>query len=97
MIFNFQGSIIASIAGLMLAFYFARNVLAIPVENKDVEDLSSAIREGSMAFLRRQYAWVSVFVVILAIAISFLDWGRPWGSIAFLIGCLLYTSPSPRD
>jgi len=88
MIFNFQGSIIASIAGLMLAFYFARNVLAIPVENKDVEDLSSAIREGSMAFLRRQYAWVSVFVAILAIAISFLDWGKPWGSIAFLIGAV---------
>ena len=89
MIFNFQGSIIASICGLLLAFYFARNVLAIPVKNEEVNNLSLAIREGSMAFLRRQYTWVSIFVVVLAILISTLtEWGMPWGSVAFLIGAI---------
>ena len=66
MIFNFQGSIIASIAGLLLACYFAKKVLSIPVENEEIKDLSSAIREGSMTFLKRQYTWISVFVVLLA-------------------------------
>ena len=89
MIYNFQGSIVASIAGLLLALYFARKVLSIPVENEEVKELSSAIREGSMAFLKRQYSWVSVFVILLAILIATLtDWGMPWGSIAFLTGAI---------
>ena len=89
MFFAFQEAIIASIAGLILALYYARNVLSIPVENEDVRDLSSAIREGSMAFLKRQYTWVSIFVVILAVLISVLtDWGMPWGSLAFLTGAI---------
>ena len=55
-----------------------------------VEELSSAIREGSMAFLKRMYSWISVFVVILAVLISVLtDWGYPWGSVAFVAGALL--------
>ncbi len=89
MFFAFQEAIIASIAGLILALYYARNVLSISVENEDVRDLSSAIREGSMAFLKRQYTWVSIFVVILAVLISVLtDWGMPWGSLAFLTGAI---------
>jgi len=89
MIFNFQGSIVASIAGLLLALYFAKKVLSIPVENEEVKEISAAIREGSMAFLKRQYSWISVFVILLAILISTLtDWGRPWGSIAFLTGAI---------
>ena len=89
MIFNFQGSIIAAVAGLLLAFYFAKKVLSIPIENEEVKDISSAIREGSMAFLKRQYTWVSVFVILLAILIATLtDWGKPWGSIAFLTGSI---------
>ena len=89
MIFNFQGSIIAAVAGLLLAFYFAKKVLSIPIENEEVKDISTAIREGSMAFLKRQYTWVSVFVILLAILIATLtDWGKPWGSIAFLTGSI---------
>ena len=89
MFFAFQEAIIASIAGLILALYYARSVLSISVENQDVKDLSAAIREGSMAFLRRQYTWVSIFVVILAVLISTLtEWGMPWGSLAFLTGAI---------
>ena len=43
-----------------------------------------------MAFLKRMYSWISVFVVILAILISTLtEWGYPWGSLAFIAGALL--------
>ena len=42
-----------------------------------------------MAFLKRQYSWVSIFVVILAVLISTLtDWGYPYGAIAFVGGAL---------
>ena len=43
-----------------------------------------------MAFLKRMYSWISVFVVVLAVLISTLtEWGYPWGSVAFVAGALL--------
>ncbi|HEX5694762.1 MAG TPA: sodium-translocating pyrophosphatase [Acidimicrobiia bacterium] len=75
---------------LLLAVYYARVVLAAPRGNERMIELSDAIRQGSMAFLRREYIWVSVFVVVMAALIAvFLDWGRPWGAIAYVFGALL--------
>ena len=83
-------SMIAAVAGLTLAGFFANKVLSIKVTDSKVEELSTAIREGSMAFLKRMYSWISVFVVILAVLISVLtDWGYPWVSIAFVAGAVL--------
>ena len=83
-------STIAAAAGLLLAVFYANKVLSIKVTDSRVEELSTAIRQGSMAFLKRMYSWISVFVVILAILISTLtEWGYPWGSLAFIAGALL--------
>jgi len=83
-------SMLAAAAGLMLAAFYANKVLSIKVTDSRVEELSSAIRQGSMAFLKRMYSWISVFVVILAVLISSLtEWGYPWGSVAFVAGALL--------
>ncbi len=83
-------SIIAAALGLALAAFYANKVLSIKVTDKKVEELSSSIREGSMAFLKRMYSWISVFVVVLAILISTLtEWGYPWGSVAFVAGAFL--------
>src|SRR6056300_1170791 len=87
MLFN---SMLAAAAGLMLAAFYANKVLSIKVTDSRVEELSFAIRQGSMAFLKRMYSWISVFVVILAVLISSLtEWGYPWGSVAFVAGALL--------
>ena len=89
MFLNYQGSIIAAVLGLGLAAYFANRILSIEVTDSKVQSLSDAIRKGSMAFLKRQYSWVSIFVVILAVLISTLtDWGYPYGAIAFIGGAL---------
>ena len=83
-------SMIAAAAGLVLAAFYANKVLSIKVTDSRVEELSTAIRQGSMAFLKRMYSWISVFVVILAILISTLtEWGYPWGSVAFVAGAVL--------
>jgi len=83
-------SMIAAAAGLILAAFYANKVLSIKVTDSRVEELSAAIRQGSMAFLKRMYSWISVFVVILAVLISTLtEWGYPWGSVAFVVGALL--------
>src|SRR3546814_18182257 len=52
--------------------------------------LMTAIQEGSRAFLRREYTWVAGFVVIMTVLIAvFLDYGRPWGAIAYISGAVL--------
>jgi K(+)-stimulated pyrophosphate-energized sodium pump len=80
----------AGALGLVLAFYYTRVVLAAPQGNERMVELSTAIRQGAMAFLRREYRWVSVFVVIMAVLIaSLLDWGRPWGALAYVFGAVL--------
>ena len=89
MLLNYQGSVIAALLGLALAAYFANRILSIKVTDNKVQSLSDAIRKGSMAFLKRQYSWVSIFVVVLAVLISTLtEWGYPWGSLAFVGGAL---------
>jgi|FLYL01.1.fsa_nt_gi K(+)-stimulated pyrophosphate-energized sodium pump len=83
-------ALIAGVAALVLAVVYARMVLAAPQGNERMVEIASAIREGAMAFLRREYAWVSVFVVVMAVLIfAFLDWGRPWGALAYVFGASL--------
>jgi K(+)-stimulated pyrophosphate-energized sodium pump len=80
----------AGVAALALAFFFGSQVAAAPAGNEKMRTLSAAIREGAMAFLRREYTWVAAFVVIMAILIfSLLEWGRPWGMIAYVFGAAL--------
>ena len=80
----------AGALGLLLAVYYTRVVLAAPRGNERMVELATAIREGAMAFLRREYTWVSVFVVVMAVLIaSLLEWGRPWGAVAYVFGAIL--------
>ena len=72
-----------------LAAFYARYVMAAHPGNDRMVEISAAIREGSMAFLRREYTWVAVFVAVLAGLIWFL---LPWGALgapAFVFGALL--------
>jgi K(+)-stimulated pyrophosphate-energized sodium pump len=83
----------AGVASLLLATYYTRSVLAAPQGSARMIELSTAIRDGAMAFIRREYRWVSVFVVIMGVLIAvFLDWGMPWGAPAYVFGALLSAS-----
>jgi K(+)-stimulated pyrophosphate-energized sodium pump len=84
-------ALIAGAMGLLLAAYYARQVLAAPPGNVRMQEISAAIREGSMAFLRREYTWVAVFVAAMSVLIFTLlpDYGRPWGAIAYVFGAIL--------
>jgi len=83
----------AGVAGLLLAVVFARQVLAAPAGNDRMREISAAIREGAMAFLRREYTWVAVFVLLMAgLIFALLDYGRPWGAIAYVFGAVLSAS-----
>ena len=80
----------SAILALLLAVYFYRVVRVAEVGTPQMSQIMSAIQQGSRAFLRREYTWVAGFVVIMVVLILiFLDWGRPWGALAYLGGAVL--------
>ncbi len=82
-------ALVSGVAAIALAVVFTRQVYAAPQGNDRMKELSAAIREGAMAFLRAEYMWVSVFVVILALLIGFLlddGWLR---ALAYVVGAIL--------
>jgi len=83
-------ALVAGVLALLLAVYYTRVVMAAPRGSERMIELSTAIRQGAMAFLKREYTWVSVFVLVMAILIAvLLDWGRPWGAVAYVFGAVL--------
>ena len=82
-------AIAAAVAGLVLAAYFSKFVNAAPEGNDVMKEIALAIREGAMAFLRREYRAIAVFVAVLAVVIfAVLPTLRPWGSLAYLMGAV---------
>ncbi|HEX2142721.1 MAG TPA: sodium/proton-translocating pyrophosphatase, partial [Candidatus Limnocylindria bacterium] len=81
---------LSAIAGLVLAAYFYGIVKKAEPGNARMVQLMEAIQAGSRAFLRREYTWVAGFVVLMTVLIAaFLDYGRPWGAIAYISGAVL--------
>ena len=83
-------ALIVGAAGLVLATFYAREVNAASPGNDTMRELMDEIRAGAMTFLKREYTAVAVFVAILAaLILIFLDWGRPWGAVAYVFGAVL--------
>jgi K(+)-stimulated pyrophosphate-energized sodium pump len=88
-------SILAPIGGI-LALIFA-TILYIRVKrqspgNEKMQELSSAIRTGAMAFLKSEYKVLVIFVIVVAALLflaSFYIVNIEWGtSVAFVIGAI---------
>ena len=83
-------ALIASALALLLAYYFAKTVMKADEGTDLMKEIGEAIREGAMAFLRREYQWVSVFVVAMFVLLLVVPIdGRPSASFAYLMGALL--------
>ncbi len=83
-------AVVMGIAALVLAAVYARQVVAVSPGNDRMVQLMGAIREGSMAFMRREYLAIAGFVAIMATLIFvLLPWGRPWGAVAYVFGASL--------
>ena len=79
----------AALAALGLAFIFYRYVRSTDPGNERMRQLMDAIAEGARTFLRREYRWVAVFVVLMVVLlVSVLDWGG-FGAISYALGALL--------
>ena len=78
------------VLSLAVAAFYASQVLSADPGNEEMVRLMSVIRKGAMAFLRREYLAIVVFVALLAVLlVIFLPWGWPWGAVAYVFGAFL--------
>ncbi|MFA7692661.1 MAG: sodium-translocating pyrophosphatase [Candidatus Hydrogenedentales bacterium] len=67
----------SAVLALLFVAYLARYVLSKPQGTDRMVALSRAIQEGAAAFLKREYIWVSGFVVVIAVLIALIGLKRP--------------------
>lgn len=78
---------LAAIVGLAVAAYFAIYVLRQDVGTPKMAEISKAIQEGALAFLKREYRAASFVLVAVALVIAL--WLRqPITAIAYLAGAI---------
>jgi len=72
------------ILGLIIAWLIYRHIKKQPNGNELMQSLEQMIHEGAMAFLKREY---SVLVIFIAVVFILLGWGISWKTaIAFVTG-----------
>jgi len=73
--------------GLLLAWFFYNNVKAASPGDERMVFLMTEIQKGARAFLKKEYSWVSVFVVVMAVLIATLI--APAAAATYVIGAAL--------
>jgi K(+)-stimulated pyrophosphate-energized sodium pump len=75
---------IAGLVGLLFAFYLAGKVSSADPGTEKMQEIASAIQEGAMAFLRREYRTLAIFVIILFFVLGFAI--NFFTAICYLVG-----------
>lgn len=79
---------LAGLISLLFAGIFARSILKEDAGNEKMQEIASAIQEGAMAYLNRQYKTIAVVAVILAALIFFLLEDGTKIAVGFLAGAI---------
>lgn len=80
---------LASILALVFAWLFFKNMMKSSEGTDRMKEIAQHVREGAMAYLRRQYRVVTLVFVILFIilgALAFFKVQNPFVPVAFLTG-----------
>ncbi len=83
-------AMISGIIGISFALFLALQIMKKPAGTEKMQSISEAIHKGAMAFLKREYKTVSIFVLILAVIIFFTISKKT--ALAFIIGALCSVS-----
>ncbi|MCP4830099.1 MAG: sodium-translocating pyrophosphatase, partial [Proteobacteria bacterium] len=67
--------VILGIIGLIAAFVVYRSVLAYSAGTGKVSQIGDQIHDGALVFMRREYTYLGVFVIVVGAAIFFSDLG----------------------
>jgi K(+)-stimulated pyrophosphate-energized sodium pump len=77
---------IAGIVALAFAALLTRYVFKKDTGSPEMFAIGEAIREGAMAYLKRQYKTIAIVSIVLGAIIMGLIEPRPWVGAAFLLG-----------
>lgn len=78
---------IAAVIGLIVAFGLSSWISKVAEGNDRMKEISGYIREGAMAFLRREYKVMIIVIVILFILIAVCI--KPLTGVLYVVGALL--------
>jgi K(+)-stimulated pyrophosphate-energized sodium pump len=81
-------ALLVGFLGLIFMAYNAYEVMRKPSGDKRMNEIASAIKEGAMAFLAREYKTAAIFTLILAVPIYFLAGGLIT-ALTFIAGAFL--------
>lgn len=79
---------IIGVVALLFAFYKASTINKVNPGNPRMIEISTYIQEGAMAFLKRQYTSLAIFVAVLFLILTFVQGLGIKVAICFLIGAL---------
>ena len=82
---------VLGVAALLFAWYKARFVSRQDDGTDRMKEIASFIREGAMAFLRREYSVLSIFALLVAVALFVSNYanGTQLVGISFLVGVIV--------
>tara|TARA_R110002072_G_scaffold192847_1_gene349974 strand:- start:572 stop:2638 length:2067 start_codon:yes stop_codon:yes gene_type:complete len=81
----------ASLAALVFAFFKYKQIMRWDQGSEKMIDISKQIQDGAAAFLKAEYKWLAVFVVVVGAAIASagkFDGLGPKTAVAFVAGAL---------
>ena len=79
---------IVGILALLFAFYKASSIDKVSPGNDRMKEISTYIQEGAMAFLKRQYRSLVIFVVVLFIILTVAPGLGISTALCFIVGAL---------
>ncbi|MGG7098162.1 sodium-translocating pyrophosphatase [Clostridium sardiniense] len=78
--------LVCGIISLIVLIFIAKGIIKKDPGNKKMKEIASHIEEGAMAFIKKEYKYLSIFVVCIFVLISaFLSYKT---AIAFLVGAI---------
>ncbi len=78
---------LSALAALGVAFYYYKSVGAASPGNERMVFLMTEIQKGARAFLKKEYTWVSFFVVAMMVLLAVVI--NPLASVSYVLGAIL--------
>lgn len=80
---------VAAVLALLFAWIFYKSMMKAPAGNDRMQEIAGYVREGAMAYIKRQYSVVlKVFIVlvVLLVIMAYMGVQNPFVPVAFLTG-----------
>ncbi|MGF1633045.1 MAG: sodium-translocating pyrophosphatase [Phycisphaerae bacterium] len=83
---------VCGVAALVYAFFRSKWISEQDAGTDEMKSIAAAIREGAMAFLRREYTFLGGFVIVLAVLLFVFYFGSetssPLVAVSFVVGAV---------